>query len=84
MRIKALWEYPDQHEEVGTKHMGKIERFQATSRELIPLLASEPGELIEPSIAYLTRETPMRRYVMSILKRKKRGVGSNKRVRVGD
>lgn len=47
MRIKALWECPDQDEEVGAKHIADTERFQAASREPIPPLAGEPGELIE-------------------------------------
>ena len=64
MRIKALWECPDQDEEVGAKHIAEGERFQAASREPIPPLAGEPGELIElddelledPTVASLTRE----------------------------
>ena len=47
MRIKALWECPDQDEEVGAKHIADTERFQAASREPIPPLAGEPGELID-------------------------------------
>ena len=47
MRIKALWECPDQDEEVGAKHVADTERFQAASREPIPPLVGEPGELIE-------------------------------------
>ena len=47
MRIKALWECPDQDEEVGAKHLADTERFQPASREPIPPLAGEPGELIE-------------------------------------
>ena len=47
MRIKALWECPDQDEEVGAKHIADTERFQPASREPIPPLAGEPGELIE-------------------------------------
>ena len=64
MRIKALWECPDQDEEVGAKHIAEGERFQAASREPIPPLAGEPGELIElddelledPTVAGLTGE----------------------------
>ena len=47
MRIKALWECPDQDEEVGAKNLANTERFQPASREPIPPLAGEPGELIE-------------------------------------
>ena len=47
MRIKALWECPDQDEEVGAKHIADTEKFQPASREPIPPLAGEPGELIE-------------------------------------
>ena len=47
MRIKALWECPDQDEEVGAKHIADTERFQAASREPIPPLAGECGELID-------------------------------------
>ena len=47
MRIKALWECPDQDEEVGAKHIVDTEKFQPASREPIPLLAEEPRELIE-------------------------------------
>ena len=47
MRIKALWECPDQDEEVGAKHIVDTEMFQQASRDPIPLLAGEPGELIE-------------------------------------
>ena len=47
MRIKALWKCPDQDEEVGAKNLIDTERFQPASREPIPPLAGEPGELIE-------------------------------------
>ena len=47
MRIKALWECPDQDEEVDAKHITDTERFQPASREPIPPLAREPRELIE-------------------------------------
>ena len=47
MRIKALWECLDQDEEVGAKHIADTECFQTASREPIPPLACEPGELIE-------------------------------------
>ena len=64
MERKALWECPDQDEEVGAKHIAKGERLQAASREPIPPLAGEPGELIEldddlledPTVASLTGE----------------------------
>ena len=46
-RIKALWECPDQDEEVGTKHVPNTERFQTASREPVPPLANEPRELID-------------------------------------
>ena len=47
MRIKALWECPDQDEKVGAKHIVDTERFQTASREPVPPLANEPGELID-------------------------------------
>ena len=47
MRIKALWECPDQDEEVGAKHIADTEKFQLASREPIPPLVGEPGQLIE-------------------------------------
>ena len=47
MRIKALWECPDQDEEVGAKHIADTEWFQAASPERIAPLAGEPRELIE-------------------------------------
>ena len=64
MWIQALWDYPDQDKEVGAKHIAKGERFQPASREPIPPLVGEPGELIElddelledPTVASLTRE----------------------------
>ena len=57
MRIKALWECPDQDEEVGAKHIAEGERFQAASLEPIPPLAGEQGELLEdPNVASLTKE----------------------------
>ena len=64
MRIKALWECPDQDEEVGAKNLADTERFQPASREPIPPLAGEPGELIDLddeliedlTVARLTRE----------------------------
>ena len=47
MRIKALWECQDQDEEVSAKHIADTERFQPASRDPIPPLAREPGELIQ-------------------------------------
>ena len=47
MRIKALWECPDQDEEVGVKYIADTERFQQASCEPIPPLGDEPGELID-------------------------------------
>ena len=47
MRIKALSECLDQDEKVGAKDIVDTERFQPASREPIPSLAGEPGELIE-------------------------------------
>ena len=63
MWLRALWECPNQDEEVGAKHIANTKRFQPASREPIPPLASEPGELIEldndltedPTIASLSR-----------------------------
>ena len=42
-----MWECPNQDEDVGAKHIADTERFQRDSREPIPLLVGEPGELIE-------------------------------------
>ena len=47
MRLRALWECPNQDEEVGANHIADTERFQPASREPIPPLAGEPGELVE-------------------------------------
>ena len=47
MRIKALQECLDQDEEIGAKNIADTERFQQASREPIPRLGDEPGELIE-------------------------------------
>ena len=47
MRIKALWECPNQNEEVGAKHIADTERCQAASCEPIPPLVGELGELID-------------------------------------
>ena len=44
---EALWECPDQDEEVGAKHIADTKRFQPASCEPIPPLAGEPGELVE-------------------------------------
>ena len=64
MRIKALWECPNQNEEVGAKHIADIERFQVVPCEPIPPLAGEPGErtdlddeLIEdPTVSRMSRK----------------------------
>ena len=47
MRIKGLRECLDMDEEVGAKHMTNIEHFQLASREPIPPLVGELGELID-------------------------------------
>ena len=47
MRLRALWECPDQYEEVGAKHIADTKCFQPASCEPIPPLAGEPGELVE-------------------------------------
>ena len=47
MRIKALWECPNQDEEVGTKHITNTKCFQLSSHEPIPPLVGEPRELID-------------------------------------
>ena len=47
MRSKALWECPDQDEEVGAKHIADTKRFQTASREPILPWAGEPVELID-------------------------------------
>ena len=45
MRIKYLWECPDQDKEVGAKHIADTKRFPIASREPIPPLSGEPGSL---------------------------------------
>ena len=60
MRIKALCQCLDQDEEIGAKHIANTERFQATSRELIPLLAGIDldDELIEdPMVAQICNDS---------------------------
>ena len=47
MRIKALWECPDQDEEVGAKHIADTKWFQQASREPILPLDDEPRERID-------------------------------------
>ena len=47
MRLWALWECTNQDEEVGAKHKADTKRFQPASREPIPPLAGELGELVE-------------------------------------
>ena len=47
MRINGIWECPDVDQEVGTKHDGDTERYQYASREPMPPLANEAGELGE-------------------------------------
>ena len=46
MRIKLLWECPDQ-DEVGAKHIADTKHFQTTWHGPIHPLVGEPGELIE-------------------------------------
>ena len=45
MRINGIWECPDADQEVGAKHVGDTERVQTASREPMPPLADEAGEL---------------------------------------
>ena len=45
MRINGIWECPDADQEVGAKHVGDTERYQCASREPMPPLANEAGEL---------------------------------------
>ncbi len=47
MRINGIWECPDADQEVGAKHVGDTERVQSASREPMPPLADEAGELGE-------------------------------------
>ena len=47
MRINSIWECPDADHEVGIKHVGDTERYQSASREPMPPLANEAGELGE-------------------------------------
>ena len=45
MRINGIWECPDADQEVGAKHVGDTERVQTASREPMPPIADEAGEL---------------------------------------
>ena len=45
MRINGIWECPDADQEVGAKHVGDTERVQSASREPMPPIADEAGEL---------------------------------------
>ena len=45
MRLRALWECPNQDEEVGMKQLANTKCFQPASREPICLLVGEPGSL---------------------------------------
>ena len=47
MRINGIWECPDADQEVGAKHVGDTERYQLASREPMPPLANEAGDLGE-------------------------------------
>ena len=45
MRIQGIWDFPDQNQEVGTKHINKTEMFQMTSREPMEHIDEEAGDL---------------------------------------
>ena len=47
MRINGIWECPDADQEVGAKHVGDTKRYLCASREPMPALANETGELGE-------------------------------------
>ena len=47
MRINGIWECPDIDQEVGAKHVNDTKRYQCASREPMPPLANEAGELGE-------------------------------------
>ena len=47
MQINGIWECLDANQEVGAKHVKDTERYQYASREPIPPLANEVGELGE-------------------------------------
>ena len=57
VRIKALWECSDQDGELGAKHIVDTKCFQQASREPIPPLGDEPGELF--ALDYDLRGDPM-------------------------
>ena len=46
MRIQGIWDYPDQDQEVGIKHINKTEMFQMTSREPMEFIDEEAGDLV--------------------------------------
>ncbi|KAH6557349.1 hypothetical protein KP509_1Z120000 [Ceratopteris richardii] len=56
MRINGLNECPDEDEEVGRKHIADTERFQAASREPVPPLADEPGDMADLEEPILEQE----------------------------
>ena len=47
MRIQGIWDYPDQDQEVGTKHINKTQMFQTTSREPMEFIDEEAGDLVD-------------------------------------
>ena len=45
MRIQGIWDFPNQDQEVGAKHINEIEMFQMTSREPMEPIDEEAGVL---------------------------------------
>ena len=47
MRMQGIWDYPDQDQEVGAKHINETEIFQMTSREPMEPIDEEVGDLVD-------------------------------------
>ena len=45
MRIRGIWDCPDQDQEVGAKHINETEMFQMTSREPMQPIDEEARDL---------------------------------------
>ena len=43
MRIQGIWDFPDQEQEVGAKHINETKMFQMTSREPMEPINEEAG-----------------------------------------
>ena len=47
MRIQGIWDYPDQDQEVGAKHINETEMFQLASREPMEPINEEGCDLVD-------------------------------------